>query len=63
LKKIQGRIGLINGARDPVSGEHAYRKWREVVPDARHHLLPEIGHYPQVEAPNEVAAKALEWLA
>lgn len=59
----QYKIGLINGALDPVSGQHAYDKWREVVPDARHHLLPEIGHYPQVEAPDEVAGKVLEWLA
>jgi pimeloyl-ACP methyl ester carboxylesterase len=63
LINAQGRIGLINGALDPVSGKHAYDKWREVVPDARHHLLPTVGHYPQVEAPDEVAAKALEWLA
>ena len=63
LRGAENKIGLINGALDPVSGRHAYDKWREVVPDARHHLLPTIGHYPQVEAPDEVAAKALEWLA
>lgn len=55
-------IGLINGALDPVSGKHAYDKWREVLPDARHHLIANVGHYPQVEAPERVAAKALEWL-
>ena len=63
LVGAQGKIGLINGALDPVSGKHAYDKWRDVVPNARHHLLPSVGHYPQVEAPGEVAAKALEWLA
>ncbi|MEO0870972.1 MAG: alpha/beta hydrolase [Pseudomonadota bacterium] len=63
LRSAQDRIGLINGALDPVSGKHAYDKWREVVPVARHHLLETIGHYPQVEAPEEVAAKALEWLS
>jgi len=63
LEHSQARIGLINGALDPVSGEHAYRKWRDVLPNARNHLLPKIGHYPQVEAPDEVAAKVLEWLA
>ena len=62
LISAQDRIDLINGALDPVSGKHAYDKWREVVPNARHHLLPNVGHYPQVEAPDEVAAKALEWL-
>ena len=63
LKGAQARIGLINGALDPVSGRHAFDKWREVVPDARHHLIRDVGHYPQVEAPDEVAAKVLEWLA
>lgn len=63
LVGAQAKIGLINGALDPVSGKHAYDKWREVVPEARHHLLPTVGHYPQVEAPDEVAAKALEWLS
>ena len=62
LVAAQERIGLINGALDPVSGKHAYDKWREVLPFARHHLLPDVGHYPQVEAPERVAAKVLEWL-
>ena len=63
LVKAQDRIGLINGALDPVSGKHAYDKWREVLPNARHHLLPDVGHYPQVEAPERVSAKVLEWLS
>ncbi|AWW75016.1 epoxide hydrolase [Erythrobacter sp. KY5] len=63
LVAAQGKIGLINGALDPVSGKHAYDKWREVVPDAKAHLIETVGHYPQVEAPEEVAAKSLEWLA
>lgn len=63
LKHSQHRIGFINGALDPVSGEHAYRKWSDTLSQARHHLLPHVGHYPQVEAPKDVAKKALEWLA
>lgn len=63
IRGAQERIGLINGALDPVSGKHAYDRWREVVPAARHHLIPTVGHYPQVEAPEQVAAKVLEWLA
>ena len=62
LLNAQDRIGLINGALDPVSGKHAYDKWCKVLPDARHHLLKTIGHYPQVEAPEEVTRTALEWL-
>lgn len=63
IRGAEERIGLINGALDPVSGKHAYDRWREVVPAARHHLIPTVGHYPQVEAPEQVAAKVLEWLA
>ena len=62
LKKVQSRIGLINGARDPVSGEHAFNRWVDFLPEANAYLLPEIGHYPQVEAPNIVAPITLEWL-
>lgn len=48
-------IGLINGSADPVSGAHMVARYRAVVgPDHFIVELPEIGHYPQVEAPNEV---------
>ncbi|MBV7266843.1 alpha/beta fold hydrolase [Erythrobacter ani] len=63
LVRAQDRIGLINGALDPVSGRHAYERWREVVPGAKHHLIETVGHYPQVEAPHEAAAVILGWLA
>jgi len=63
LVGAQEKIGLINGALDPVSGKHAYDKWRKVVPEARHHLILTVGHYPQVEAPTEVVTKVLEWLS
>ncbi|MFZ1743134.1 MAG: alpha/beta hydrolase [Pontixanthobacter sp.] len=63
LKFAESRIGLINGALDPVSGEHAFNRWVETLPDAKAYLLPEIGHYPQVEAPDIVASIALEWLS
>ncbi|MDJ0977965.1 MAG: alpha/beta hydrolase [Erythrobacter sp.] len=63
LVGAQDRIGLINGALDPVSGRHAWERWRQVLPDARQHLIETVGHYPQVEAPDEVAGKVLDWLS
>jgi pimeloyl-ACP methyl ester carboxylesterase len=42
-----------------VSGAHAAARYRELVPDPDVVALPDIGHYPQVEAPDAVLAAAL----
>jgi pimeloyl-ACP methyl ester carboxylesterase len=56
LRRSPVPIGLINGSFDPVSGAHMVDRYREVVsPDHFIVELPEIGHYPQVEAPEAVA--------
>jgi pimeloyl-ACP methyl ester carboxylesterase len=47
-------IALINGSLDPVSGAHladAVGKLNPLIPITRLH---EVGHYPQVEAPERV---------
>lgn len=62
LRGAEDRIGLINGALDPVSGQHVFDVWRRELPGAKAHLLPDVGHYPQVEAPDAVARTALDWL-
>ena len=62
LKMAQERIGYINGALDPVSGRHSFETWRARLPGAKGLLLPNIGHYPQVEAPKQVSSKVIEWL-
>lgn len=56
LRAASVPIQLINGSLDPVSGPHMVARYRELV--ARHDIveLPRIGHYPQVEAPEEVLA-------
>lgn len=56
-------IGLINGLADPVSGAHMVERYREVV-SGDHFIaeLPAIGHYPQVEAPDEVVEAYLRFL-
>ncbi|MES2885683.1 MAG: alpha/beta hydrolase [Pseudomonadota bacterium] len=45
---------LINGQVDPVSGEHMAARYHELIPNPDIVLLPGIGHYPQVEAPDLV---------
>ncbi len=47
-------LRLINGADDPVSGRHMAKLYSELVPAADVMLLNGIGHYPQIEAPQEV---------
>ena len=44
----------VDGGRDPVSGKHLYDYYRENILNADAVLLPEIGHYPQTEAPQAV---------
>ncbi len=50
-------IQLINGGADPVSGRHLYDYFRELVPDADAVCFDDVGHYPQLEAPERVLAE------
>lgn len=55
LRDARCPIGLINGSVDPVSGEHMVQRFEEIIgSDFFIERLPEIGHYPQVEAPQAV---------
>jgi pimeloyl-ACP methyl ester carboxylesterase len=56
-------VRLINGTDDPISGGHMVARYRELVRDPDIVALAGVGHYPQVEAPAEVAAAALAALA
>jgi len=47
-------LKLIDGGADPISGAHMADRYRELVPSADVTLLPDVGHYPQVESPREV---------
>lgn len=52
---------LIAGGADPISGAHMVARYHELVPHADVTLLPDIGHYPQCEAPDEVLEAYLEF--
>ncbi len=45
---------VINGSLDPVSGEHMVKRLLELRPQTNVVRLPDVGHYPQVEAPEDV---------
>jgi len=48
-------LRLIDGLLDPISGAHLVSRYRELVPHPDVVELPDIGHYPQLEAPDAVA--------
>lgn len=56
LQQATVPIALINGLEDPISGRRIVARWRELLPQAPVYELPGVGHYPQVEAPDEVLA-------
>lgn len=55
VRRTDVPMGFVWGRGDPVSGEHVLRWIRDEFPDAPV-LELEVGHYPQLEAADEVAA-------
>ena len=55
-------LKLINGGSDPISGIHMAHRYRELVPNPDVAALPEIGHYPQTEAPELVLKNYLSFV-
>jgi pimeloyl-ACP methyl ester carboxylesterase len=47
-------LRFIDGLADPVSGAAMVARYRKLIPNADVVELPDIGHYPQVEAPTRV---------
>lgn len=54
---------VIDGPEDPVSGLHMTERYKELVPNPKVVLLPGIGHYPNIEAPEATAKAALTFLS
>ena len=63
LQESKVPLRLINGLRDPISGAHMTARYRDLIARPDIVELPDVGHYPQVEAPEAVAAAALGFLA
>lgn len=53
---------VIDGAFDPISGAHMVARYRELIADADTVLLDDIGHYPQLEAPQQVLEHYLQFV-
>jgi pimeloyl-ACP methyl ester carboxylesterase len=55
MRQTRVPMRLIDGPVDPNSGAHMARRYAEVVPDADVVMLADdIGHWPQLEAPEQV---------
>lgn len=64
LRESPVPICLINGSVDPVSGKHLVVRYKALNCRLDHLTeLAEIGHYPQVEAPEAVSSSFLKFLA
>ncbi|GAA5050982.1 alpha/beta fold hydrolase [Nocardia callitridis] len=61
LRDTEVPIRLIDGLLDPVSGAHMVRRYRAVIADPDVVELPEVGHYPQVEAPSRTLDAILQF--
>ena len=63
LQKCPVPIRFINGNADPVSGKHLSDTIKWFIPHIAVIDLPKIGHYPHIEAPDEVLRHFLEFHA
>ena len=52
---------FINGVQDPISGQHMLDHYIDIIPNPRTTAL-NIGHYPQLEAPEVVLSLYIEFL-
>lgn len=53
---------LLWGMKDPAFGPEALARWRGALSGARVVELPEVGHFPQEEAPDRVEREVLDLL-
>lgn len=56
-------LRLIDGVDDPISGAHLVQRYRELLPGADVVELAGVGHYPQLEASEQVIEAVLAFLA
>lgn len=54
-------VYLINGELDPISGGHMADRYEQLIPHAQVARLPDTGHYPQVESPEEFVQHAIQF--
>lgn len=63
LTDYPGPLALINGPDDPISGKVMVNRYKEIISTRNIWLLDGIGHYPQMEAPDQVLESYFEFQA
>ena len=59
IESTQVPLQFVWGMADPVSGAHVADRIRARLPGARLVELTDVGHYPQLEAPERVLPEIL----
>jgi pimeloyl-ACP methyl ester carboxylesterase len=60
MRQTKVPMRLVDGPADPNSGRHMADRYRQLIPNPDVVMLDEIGHWPQIEAPEAVLAALLE---
>jgi haloalkane dehalogenase len=60
MRRFERPVRIVFGARDRYLNRRVAARFRDLFPHAELHLLPDAGHYVQVDQPAAVAAHILE---
>lgn len=63
LQRFAAPVLLLGGATDRCTPPAALEALAQVLPDAVHVSLPQVGHWPQLESPEAFDAALLDFLA
>jgi pimeloyl-ACP methyl ester carboxylesterase len=63
LRRFDRPVRIVFGARDRYLNRRVAARFRDLFPHAELHLLPDAGHYVQVDEPAAVAAHILQQVA
>jgi pimeloyl-ACP methyl ester carboxylesterase len=63
LPRVRARTLVVWGADDPLLAPATGKTFEERIPDARLVVLPDCGHIPMLEAPDELNRELIEFLA
>ena len=62
MRKVRAPVLLLHGEKDRLVSVHSAREAAARNPGWRLEVLPDVGHVPQLEAPEAVADLMLDWL-